>query len=166
MKYFIVLVLSAFLLSSCSKKTSLSLPPEKPLSKIAVKKNNVTWVSEGVYSSYNVDDDLIHVMSGKDKESFQISFKKGSIPTDGVMKDFSANIVITPYIGSAVIADSYSLDETKPNQLKILIIENPEKRIAADFVLYLKKNKQPEGSEEINVFQGRFDVRYEPFSLK
>jgi len=165
MKYFILLALSMFLLSNCSKKSSVPTP-EKPSSKISVKKNDVTWVSEGVYSRYNSDEDLVHVLSGKDNESFQISFKKGSIPFDGIMKDFSAGVSIAPYKGSAVISDSYSLDTTKPNKLQILIIENPEKRIAADFVLYLKKNGQSTSSEQINVFQGRFDVRYEPFSLK
>ena len=165
MKYFTLLFLSLFLLFGCSKKASAPIP-EKPSSKITVKKNDTTWVSEGIYSSYNVDDDLIYVMSGKDNESFQISFKKGSIPFDGVMKDFSADVTIAPFKGSATISDSYSLDKTKPNKLKILIIENPEKRVAADFILHLKRNGQPANPEEINVFQGRFDVRYEPFSLK
>lgn len=165
MKYFTLLILCVFLLSNCSKK-SPSIPQEKPLSKINVKKNDTTWVSEGIYSSYNVDEDLVHVLSGRDKESFEISFKKGSIPFDGIMKDFSARVVVSPFKGSAAIADSYTLDTTKPNKLKILIIENPEKRIAADFVLHLKKDGQPRDPEESNVFQGRFDVRYEPFSLK
>lgn len=164
MKNLTLLVLIVFLLSNCSKKTSTPTP-EKPSSKITVKKNDIPWVSEGVYSSYNVDEDLVYVMSGQENESFQISFKKGSIPFDGIMKDFSAGITIAPFKGSATISDSYSLDTTKPNKLKILIIENREKRIAADFVLYLKRNGQDTGSEKINVFQGRFDVRYEPFSL-
>ncbi|TCC97101.1 hypothetical protein [Pedobacter hiemivivus] len=162
MKYFILLALGTFLLTSCSKQAA---PPMKQESKITVKKNDTAWESEGVYASYNVDDDLVHVMSGKDNESFTISFKKGSIPVNGIMKDFSSGVTIAPYKASAVISDSYMLDTTKANQLKILIIDNPEKRVAGDFTLYLKRNKQ-NSSQEINVFKGRFDVRYEPFSLK
>lgn len=165
MRYFVLLSLSIFLLSGCSKKSSPPVP-EQPSSKISVKKNDMLWMSEGVYSSYNVDEDVVHVMSGKDNESLQISFKKGSIPFDGSVKDFSAGVSIAPFKGSATISDRYALDITKANKLKILIIENPEKRIVADFVLYLKRTGQPAGPEEVNVFKGRFDVRYEPFSLK
>ncbi|WEK17545.1 MAG: hypothetical protein P0Y49_12140 [Candidatus Pedobacter colombiensis] len=163
MKYFILLALCVCLLTNCSKQTS---PPAKPVSKITVNKNDIAWESEGVYASYNVDEDIVHVMSGKDNESFEISFKKGNIPITGIMKDFSSGVLITPFKASAAISDSYSLDTTKPNKLKILIIDNPEKRIAGDFLLYLKRNEQHTAKEEINVFQGRFDVRYEPFSLK
>lgn len=163
MKYYILIALSAFLLTNCSKQAS---PPTKPESKITVKKNDTAWESEGVYASYNVDDDIVHVMSGKDNESFIISFKKGSIPVNGIMKDFSSGVTIAPFKTSATISDSYTLDTTKANKLKILIIDNPEKRIAGDFLLHLKRNKQNTGAEEINVFQGRFDIRYEPFSLK
>lgn len=164
MKYFIPLALSAILLTNCSKQ--VSPPPTKPESKITVNKNDTSWISEGVYASYNVDDDMIHVMSGKDNESFEISFKKGTIPITGIMKDFSSGVTIAPFKASATISDSYFLDTTKANKLKILIIDNPEKRIAGDFLLHLKRKKEGTGPEEINVFQGRFDVRYEPFTLK
>lgn len=165
MKQFILLAFaSTLLLTNCSKKLAPS--PEKPESKITVKKNNTDWQNDGVYSSYNSDEDIIHVFTGKDNETFEISFKKGAIPADGIMKAFSADVIATPVKGSATISDSYHLDTTKPNKLKILIIENPEKRIVADFTLHLKRNEKYSSTEEINVFQGRFDVRYEPFTLK
>ncbi|MBZ4191323.1 hypothetical protein [Niabella beijingensis] len=156
-----LLVLSIFLLTSCSKPATL---PEKPKSTITVKKNDMAWVSEGVAANYNVDEDRVHVMSGRDNETFMISFKKGGIPIDGFIRDFSASVFIAPFKGSAAISESYRLDSTKPNKLKLLLFENPEKRIACDFVLYFKK--EGPASEETNVFQGRFDVRYDIFSLK
>jgi hypothetical protein len=165
MKQFIFLAVAAsLLLTNCSKK--LTPVPEKPESKITVKKNSINWQNDGIYASYNSDEDIIYVVTEKDNERFAISFKKGAIPVDGIMKDFSADVLASPFKGSAAISDSYQLDTSKPNKLKILIIENPEKRIVADFTLHLKRNEKYSTTEEINVFQGRFDIRYEPFTLK
>lgn len=164
MKYFMLAGFCTFLLISCYKKASI--PSVNTASKISVTKDNTVWESDGVYSSYNIDKDIIYVVSGKDNESFTISFKKGSIPTDGVMKNFLAGVLVAPFKGSAAIADIYYLDTTKPNKLKIIAIENAKRRIAGDFLLYLKRDKQDTMIDETNIFQGRFDVHYDSFSLK
>ncbi|WP_300601969.1 hypothetical protein [Niabella sp.] len=163
MKHFMLLFLIAISIASCSKQ---AVKEEKPKSKITVTKNDSPWVSEGVSAHYNVDEDIVHVISGKGTETFTISFKKKNIPLDGIVKDFSAVVQSAPFYGSAAISERYLLETDKPNKLKLLLFEDPEQRIACDFVLYLKRVDQPNTAEESIVFKGRFDVRYDFFSLK
>lgn len=157
MKTIPLLILSAFLWTGCSKPAAQT---EVPKSTISVKKNNTAWEHEGVVANYNVNEDMIHVMTGKDNETFIISFKKSSIPFDGIIKDYSTRVLVAPFKGSAAISAAYLLDSTKSNKLKLLVIDNPEKRVACDFVLHFKKEDRYPGPEETAIFQGRFDVRF------
>lgn len=157
MKFISVLILTALMWIGCSKPI---VQPEVPKSKITVKKDSIAWEHEGVVANYNAQDDMFHVMTGKDNETFIISFKKSSIPFDGVIKDYSTSVMVAPFKGSAAISAIYLLDTTKLNKLRLLVIDNPEKRVACDFVLHLKKDSQNTDPEEAHVFQGRFDVRY------
>lgn len=163
MKLISVFILSALLFAGCSKHTT---QPQQRASTISVKKDSIAWDHEGVLASYNETDDMIHVMTAKDNETFIISFKKGSIPVDGIIKDYGASVLIAPAKGSAAISAAYRLDSTKSNKLRLLILETLENRVACDFVLYLKKEDQYPDGVATHIFQGRFDVRFNSFSLE
>ncbi|MDQ0108971.1 hypothetical protein J2T02_004112 [Chitinophaga terrae (ex Kim and Jung 2007)] len=163
MKFVSVLIVSVFLMTACSKP---AVRPEPIKSTLTIQKNDSTWAHEGVVANYNVDEDIVHVTTGKDNETLIISLKKGSIPFDGNVKDYSASVLVAPFKGSAAISAGYLLDSTKANKLRLLVIDNPEKRVACDFVLHFKKDDRYPNGEDTLMFKGRFDVRYKEFSLR
>jgi len=161
MRFLIFPVCLLALFSSCKKQEQDNAPL---VSSIAVKKNGTQWPEITAVGTFNTSDSIISVVASKDTETFTIRFKKPVL--NPRIETFEASSLFAPFSGSAALSDRYTLDSTKSNMLRILLIENIKKRIAGDFYLHLKRDEKYGGKEaETTIYQGRFDVQYEDLAF-
>lgn len=158
-----VTFLIVFLLANCKKQ---NMDNSSTDSSINVKKNGLQWSQTSAMGTFNTKDSIISIMGAEDNETFTIRFKKPKSASEIKIEGLDTYVQIAPFSGSAAVLDFYRLDTTKSNKIKILIIDNLNKRIAGDFYFYLKRDENYGGEQEkINVYEGRFDIQYEELSL-
>ncbi len=147
------------LLTSCEKQGA----DHKPLaSSIKVIRDSEPWTGLAAAGSFNTKDSMVSISGTEGVETFTIRFKMPVI--NERLGSFQAYFHVAPFPYAAAISDSYQLDSTKSNRLRILANDNIKKRIAGTFYIHLKRAERY-GDSQTHLFQGKFDVYYQDVSF-
>ncbi|MTK52752.1 DUF6252 family protein [Paludibacter sp.] len=149
-------------LLSCSKNSDADFQIASPFK--AMKDNNA-WLSTSSWANFSKKDGTFTITGNKhgqiyyDDEQVSLTFKSSSVQSSGDVKDFSSDWKYI--VGGDAVADSYTIDPSFDNQLKITKIDAENKTITGTFVVRMVRDARQSSKGETLLFKsGQFNLSY------
>ena len=149
-------------LLSCSKNSDADFQIASPFKAM---KDNTVWLSTSSWANFNQKDSTFTLVADKhDKTYYQdeqvsLAFKSSAIQASGEVKKFGSTWEFI--IGGDAISDSYTIDLSFDNQLKITKIDAENKTITGTFAVRLIRDASRSSKGETFLFKsGQFSLPY------
>jgi hypothetical protein len=149
-------------LLSCSKNSDADFQIASPFK--AMKDNNA-WLSTSSWANFSKKDSTFTIVGNKhaqtsyDDEQLSFTFKSSSVQSSGEVKGFVSDLEYI--VGGDAVVDSYSIDPSFDNQLKITKIDAENKTITGTFIIKMIRDTYWSSKGETFLFKsGQFNLSY------
>lgn len=158
---FLLLVSFVVCMSSCKKDD----PMDVPVSDFKALKNDVSWTATSTWASYSKKDKKFNVSGAKRDPKY---YQEECLGLNFTIQDLSMPASISGFssgwsyiLGGDVQTDSYLMDSTGTNQIKITSIDTVKKIISGTFTVKLIRDSHYSDKGEVFQFkEGQFNVVY------
>jgi hypothetical protein len=167
MKAGIVISLCLLLGMACSKSNNENTENGQPDFSFRIRKNGSSWTVRDAVAFYNKKDSTLAISAyGDNNEQLGFNFVREPLFT-GKVKKFMSGVIIPTCEHCASIAEKYSLDSSKANNLEIVGFDNIRGHILGRFSVSLKQDSLYAGPFEgdSSYFEGTFSILYKEVSF-
>ncbi|MDP4203927.1 MAG: DUF6252 family protein [Bacteroidota bacterium] len=147
---------------SCSKNSDADF---QIASSFKAMKDNTVWLSTSSWANFSKKDSTFTIVGDKHDQAYYqdeqvtLAFKSSSILSSGEVKNFVSNWKYI--IGGDAISDSYTIDPSFDNQLRITKIDAENKTITGTFVVKMIRDAFLSSKGETFLFKsGQFNLPY------
>lgn len=155
-------ILSAISLTSCEKEDKDEFLAD---SSFYAMKNSSKWISTGSWANYSSHEKKFVIVGAKsDPDYYQaeqliLNIRTADISKSNTVTDFYAEWIFI--VGGDAVADTYFIDSTFNNFIKISSLDTVNKQIKGNFSVKLIRDKWRSAEGEVMLFnKGHFNLNY------
>jgi len=158
---FLLLISFVVCISSCKKDDPVAVP----VSDFKALKDDVSWISTSSWASYSTKNKMFYISGIKldqkyyQEEALGLSFTIQDISKPAVIDNFTSRW--SYILGGDVQTDSYLMDSTGDNQIRITSIDTIKKIISGTFTIkFVRENHYSDKGEVFQFKEGQFTIGY------